>query len=123
MKVKLNLITEKAKQNKRLKFTSLIHHINEENLMRCYQDLKRDSACGIDNVTVEEYGRNLARNIRDLLERLKTKQYRKSNLRSKSDASTDYYYLPQAHNTLLRVSLTEKQVAIDYLKSHMPAEI
>ena len=76
MKVKLNLITEKAKQNKRLKFTSLIHHINEENLMRCYQDLKRDSACGIDNVTVEEYGRNLAGNIRDLLERLKTKQYR-----------------------------------------------
>ncbi len=32
--------------------------------------------CGIDNVTVEEYGRNLKGNIGALLERLKTKRYR-----------------------------------------------
>ncbi len=36
MKEKLNLITEKAIRDKRLKFTSLIHHINEENLVECY---------------------------------------------------------------------------------------
>ena len=76
MERKLNLITEKAKRDKRLKFTSLIHHINEENLARCYQELKRDKACGIDDVTVEEYGRNLQENIRDLLARLKSKRYR-----------------------------------------------
>jgi RNA-directed DNA polymerase len=76
MERKLNLITEKAKRDKRLKFTSLIHHINEENLARCYQELKRDKACGIDDVTMEEYGRNLQENIRDLLARLKSKRYR-----------------------------------------------
>ena len=76
MERKLNLITEKAKRDKRLKFTSLIHHINEENLARCYQELKRDKACGIDDVTVEEYGHNLQENIRDLLARLKSKRYR-----------------------------------------------
>ena len=59
MKEKLNLIAEKAKRDKRFKFTSLIHHINEENLARCYKELKRDKACGIDNITVQEYGRNL----------------------------------------------------------------
>jgi group II intron reverse transcriptase/maturase len=76
MKEKLKLITEKAKRDKSLKFTSLIHHINEENLARCYQELKREKASGIDNVTVKEYGENLEENIRDLVERLKTKRYR-----------------------------------------------
>lgn len=76
MKEKLNLIAKKAKREKRFKFTSLIHHINEENLARCYRELKRDKACGIDNVTVEEYGRELEKNVKDLVGRLKTKRYR-----------------------------------------------
>lgn len=76
MKEKLNLIAVKAKQDKRFKFTSLIHHINEANLARCYRELKRESAGGIDNVTVEKYGQDLERNIQDLVERLKTKRYR-----------------------------------------------
>jgi RNA-directed DNA polymerase len=76
MKDKLNLITEKAKTNKRLKFTSLIHHINEVNLVNCYQELKRNRASGIDNITVEEYGKNLKENISNLFRRLKTKSYK-----------------------------------------------
>lgn len=76
MKEKINLITDKAKRDKRLKFTSLIHHINEENLAQCYRELKRDRASGIDNLTVEEYGQNLMENIRHLMVRLRTKSYR-----------------------------------------------
>jgi RNA-directed DNA polymerase len=76
MKDKLDLITEKARTNKRLKFTSLIHHINEENLVRCYQELKRNRASGIDNITVEEYGKNLKENISNILRNLKTKSYK-----------------------------------------------
>lgn len=76
MKDQLDLITEKARTNKRLKFTSLIHHINEENLVRCYQELKRNRASGIDNITVEEYGKNLKENISNLLRNLKTKSYK-----------------------------------------------
>lgn len=76
MRGKLNLIADKAKQDKRLKFTALIHHINEGNLARCYQELKRDKASGIDNVTVEIYGQDLEKNIQDLVGRLKTKRYR-----------------------------------------------
>jgi len=76
MKAKLNLITEKAKRDKKLKFTSLIHHINEENLAQCYRELKKDKATGIDCVTVEEYGRNLEWNVLNLVEKLKTKEYR-----------------------------------------------
>ena len=76
MKEKLNVIAEKARREKRLKFTSLIHHINEANLARCYQELKRDKASGIDDVTVEAYGLNLEKNLQDLVGRLKTKRYR-----------------------------------------------
>ena len=81
MKGKLNLITEKARQDKRLKFTSLIHHINEGNLAQCYRELKRDRASGIDGVTVEEYGKELEENISHVVERLKVKQYRPQPVR------------------------------------------
>jgi group II intron reverse transcriptase/maturase len=76
MEAKLNLITEKAKRDKQLKFTSLIHHINEDNLMKCFSELKKYKASGIDGITVEEYERNLERNVFNLVEKLKTKSYR-----------------------------------------------
>ncbi len=81
MEGKLNLIAEKAKQDKRLRFTSLIHHISEENLARCYGLLKKDKASGIDGVTVEEYGKNLKENIQKLVESLKAKTYRPQPVR------------------------------------------
>ncbi|OOY83878.1 group II intron reverse transcriptase/maturase [Solemya velum gill symbiont] len=76
MKLKLDLIAMKARQDKRKRFTALIHHINEENLAACYKELKRNKACGIDNVTVEAYGENLTDNISSLVRRLKDKTYR-----------------------------------------------
>jgi RNA-directed DNA polymerase len=81
MKTILNLITEKATRDKRLKFTSLVHNINEVNLAKCYRELKRDKACGMDGVTVEDYGVNLEGNLHDLVERLKTKRYRPKPVR------------------------------------------
>lgn len=76
MKGKFNLITAKARKDKRLKFTSLIHNVNEDNLAACYQELKGDKACGIDNITVEDYGCNFRENINNLLECLNTKRYK-----------------------------------------------
>jgi RNA-directed DNA polymerase len=81
MKVKLNQIAKKAIQDRRFKFTSLIHHVNVDNLALCYQELKRNKACGIDNVTVEEYGKDLHRNLKLLVEQLKTKKYRPKPVR------------------------------------------
>jgi group II intron reverse transcriptase/maturase len=76
MQVKLNQIARRAKQDKRLKFTSLIHHVNEANLAECYQELKRNKACGIDGETVEAYGKNLKERLSQLVESMKSKQYR-----------------------------------------------
>ena len=78
---KVNLITERAKQDKKMKFTSLVHLLNEESLAACYRELKKDRACGIDGVTVEEYGRNLESNLKDLVIRMKAKGYRPQAVR------------------------------------------
>jgi len=52
---KLTLIAKKAREDKELKFTSLIHHLNEEYLLSCFKDLKRGKAPGIDQRTKESY--------------------------------------------------------------------
>jgi len=78
---KLKLIAERAKQDKKRKFISLVHHINEESLAECYRELKKDKACGIDGVTVEEYGANLKGNLKYLIHRMKTKRYRPQPMR------------------------------------------
>ncbi len=76
MQVKINQIARRAKQDKQLKFTSLVHHVNEANLAECYQELKRNKACGIDGETVESYGENLEDRLNQLVKSMKTKQYR-----------------------------------------------
>ncbi|MBI4679950.1 MAG: group II intron reverse transcriptase/maturase [Nitrospirae bacterium] len=78
---KLNLIAEKARQDRALKFTSLAHLINEESLAECYRELKKDKACGIDEVTVDEYGENLTDNLKRLVQSMKGKQYRPKPVR------------------------------------------
>ncbi|WP_255717892.1 reverse transcriptase domain-containing protein [Wolbachia endosymbiont of Drosophila innubila] len=75
MQGKLNQIAVRAKQDKRVKFTSLVHLINEENLAECYKELKRNKACSIDRVTVEAYGENLEEKLKTLVDSMKRKQY------------------------------------------------
>lgn len=75
MQYKLNQIAIRAKQDKRLKFTSLVYLINAENLAECYKELKRNKACGIDQVTVEVYGENLEEKLKMLIDSMKKKQY------------------------------------------------
>ncbi len=76
MRGKLKLIAEKARKDKDFKFNSLAHLINEESLSWCYGELKVGKAPGIDGVGVISYGENLEENLKDLVERMKTKKYR-----------------------------------------------
>lgn len=54
---KLNLITKKAKDNSGLKFNALMHHINLEYLLVCFNRLESKKAPGIDNRTKESYSK------------------------------------------------------------------
>jgi group II intron reverse transcriptase/maturase len=78
---KLEQITVKARQDRRLKFTSLAHLMNVQNLEKCYSELKRNKACGIDMMTLDEYGANLKERIEILVRKLKDKSYRSQPVR------------------------------------------
>lgn len=52
---KLTLITKKAKEQRKLKFTSLMHLLNSEYLLTCFKELKENKAPGIDKRTVGSY--------------------------------------------------------------------
>jgi group II intron reverse transcriptase/maturase len=73
----LTRIGQKARKEPGLIFTSLYHHIcDEDNLRACYDALDADKATGVDGVTKQEYGKNLGENLRDLSGRLKRMGYR-----------------------------------------------
>lgn len=72
---KLDLITKLAAEDRKLTFNNLAHHLNEQNLTECYHALAKDRATGVDDVTWEEYGKHLAYNIRQLVQKMKTNAY------------------------------------------------
>ena len=73
---KLSLIAGHARRDRNFQFTSLAHLLNVEYLRDCYNSLNRNKAVGIDNVSWEEYGRNLEENLELLVSRLKRKKYK-----------------------------------------------
>jgi len=77
MATDLTRISEKARKEPELVFTSLYHHICDvDNLRTCYDALKPHKAVGVDGVTKAEYGENLEANLQDLSARLKRMGYR-----------------------------------------------
>jgi group II intron reverse transcriptase/maturase len=76
VETKLQRIAEKALREREFQFTSLFHLMNEELLRGCFEGLRKDAASGIDRVTKEEYGRNLASNLQGLVSRLHGMSYR-----------------------------------------------
>jgi group II intron reverse transcriptase/maturase len=75
VETKLNLISEKARKDMKCKFNNLIHLLNVENLKECFYMLKKNRAVGIDNVSFEEYEKNLDENLHGLVQRMKMWQY------------------------------------------------
>ena len=76
METKLARIAQLSAENPDMVFTSLGHLINYDMLKDCHALMDGDKAVGIDGITKEEYGKNLDENIKDLVEKLKSKSYR-----------------------------------------------
>jgi len=72
----LHGVREAARQDGTLKFTALLHHVNEDCLREAFFNLKKTAAVGVDGVTWHEYERNLEANIADLHDRIHRGAYR-----------------------------------------------
>ena len=73
----LGRIRQAAVKDRKVKFTSLIHHIyNLSTLREAYYGLKRDAAPGVDGETWRQYGEDLESNLTDLSLRLRRGAYR-----------------------------------------------
>jgi RNA-directed DNA polymerase len=70
-------VRQAARKDKKLRFTTLLHHIyNPAMLREAYFGLKRDAAPGVDGQTWRQYGQELEANLQDLSARLKRGAYR-----------------------------------------------
>ena len=73
----LERVGQAARQDRKLRFTALLHHIYDgDRLRRAYFAIKHDAAAGIDGETWRHYGENLRENLQDLSGRLERGAYR-----------------------------------------------
>jgi len=80
-RTKLSSLSDRARKNPQMRFTSLAHYLTVDFLRECFRELKRKRASGVDGVTMEEYAARLEENLKDLVERLKGKRYRPQPVR------------------------------------------
>lgn len=102
---KLQLIRERAKADRQLKFTTLLHHVYDVDVLRAaFFSLKRDAAVGVDGETWQEYHQNLETRLIDLAARLQRGAYHAKPVRRT--------YIPKPDGTRrpLGVSSTEDKI-------------
>jgi RNA-directed DNA polymerase len=79
----LERVRERAKAEKKERFTALLHHVDVDLLRTSYSRLKRDAAPGVDGVTWGQYEQNLEDNLVDLHARVHRGAYRAQPSRRK----------------------------------------
>jgi group II intron reverse transcriptase/maturase len=77
----LTKVAERAKRHPDQRILALAHLIDEPALERAYRSLRKEAAVGVDGMTVEEYGEQLAANLQTLRARMKAGQYRHQPIR------------------------------------------
>jgi group II intron reverse transcriptase/maturase len=78
----LERIRQAARKDRKTKFTALLHHIYNPDMLRAaYLALKREAAPGVDGQTWWHYGQALESNLQDLSDRLKRGAYRAKPVR------------------------------------------
>ena len=113
----LERIRQAAKQDRKQRFTALLHHVYDvERLRAAYFAVKRDAAAGIDGETWQHYGAALETNLQDLSERLKRGAYRAKPVRrvyiSKEDGRQRPLGVPALEDKIVQRATVEVLNAI-----------
>lgn len=86
----LERVRQAAKEDKKQRFTTLLHHVYDVDRLRAaYQATRRDAAAGTDGVTRQTYGEDLEKNLHDLSDRIRRGAYRASPVRRVYIAKAD----------------------------------
>jgi RNA-directed DNA polymerase len=72
----LDRVRERARQEKRERFTALLHHVDVDLLRAAFFWLKKDAAPGVDGLTWREYEQNLQERLVELHARVHRGAYR-----------------------------------------------
>src|SRR5215218_1404126 len=72
----LDRVRRVARQDKDVRFTALLHHVDVDRLRAAYGALNPKAATGVDGVTWRDYGQHLEENLRDLHARVHRGAYR-----------------------------------------------
>ena len=72
----LERIREKARRDKRVRFTALLHHIDVAQLRESYLNLNRSAGAGVDGVGWKDYQDSLSENLSNLHTVLHSGRYR-----------------------------------------------
>jgi RNA-directed DNA polymerase len=69
-------IRQAARERKKERFTSLLHHISADLLRAAFGELKQNAAAGVDGLTCRDYAADLERNLAELHARVHRGAYR-----------------------------------------------
>ena len=72
----LERVREAAREDRKLQFNNLLHHVTADLLEQSYFSLKKNAAPGVDGATWKDYGRDLQAKIVDLHDRVHRGAYR-----------------------------------------------
>ena len=72
----LDRVRQKARRDKDVRFTALLHHVTVDRLREAYRAIRPAAAPGVDGVTWRDYGCDLEENLRDLHARVHGGAYR-----------------------------------------------
>ena len=111
----LQRVRHRARQEKRGRFTSLLHHITPTLLDAAFSSLKKNAAAGIDGVMWRDYELDRASNLRSLHDRLHRGAYRPKASRRQ--------YIPKADGRLrpLGIAALEDKIVQSALVSVLNA--
>ena len=77
----LEHVHQAARRDRDTQFTALLHHVTVERLRQSFLGLKRRAAAGVDEVTWQEYEKELENNLQDLHGRIHRGGYRAKPVR------------------------------------------
>mgnify|MGYP001109109509 CR=1 FL=1 len=104
-------VREAAQKDKKLRFTSLLHHLTPELLRASFLDLKKQAAPGVDAQTWSDYAIDFERRIDDLAGRIHRGAYR-----AKPSKRT---YIPKADGKLRPLGIAVLLCCIVYAAAQL----